>query len=55
MGLLQFVKTEAVYEWYDDDGYTKNMDLEQGITTIKVKADSSIDVAGVRQCECRLI
>lgn len=55
MRLLHFVKTEAVYEWYDDDGYTKEIDLKQGTTTIRVKADGSIVMSGARQCECSLI
>ncbi len=55
LDLLHFVKTEAVYEWYEDDGYQKKVNLEAGITRIVVKSDKSVRAEGARKIECRLV
>ena len=55
VNLLHFVRTKASYDWYDDDGYTKNMDMEQGITRITAASDGAVTLSGRKQCDCRLI
>ncbi len=44
--LLNFIKEEASYELYDDDGYTKNYDMDKHITKISVNLDGYIKVEG---------
>ncbi len=53
--LLHFIKTEAVYELYDDDGYTKHVELEGNMTKISVDQTGDITVKGARQPDCRLL
>ncbi len=53
--LLHFVKTKAVYELYDDDGYAKNVKLEGNITKISVDSSGEITVEGAAKPECRLM
>ena len=44
--LLGYVTGEAVYEWYDDDGYGKDYENPDHYVTFTVKADGSVDVKG---------
>ena len=44
--LLHFIKTEAVYELYDDDGYRKITDWEQGVTKITVAVNGEVTASG---------
>ncbi len=53
--LLHFVRTKAVYDWYHDDGFTRDVDLEKGITRITVEAHGTIASAGAGRCQWSLI
>ena len=53
--LLHFIKTKAVYKMYDDDGYTKDVNLERNITEISVDSSGKIAVKGAGKPECRLL
>ncbi len=44
--LLHFVKNQAVYDLYDDDGYSRNTDLEKSLTGITVDRDGTVKVNG---------
>ena len=44
--LLHFIKTEAVYELYDDDGYRKITDWEQSVTKITVAVNGEVTASG---------
>lgn len=55
LSLLHFVRTEAVYSLYDDDGYSRAMDWEKGAVKIHVTKDGEITVTGQRSCQCRLL
>lgn len=37
-------KNQVAYEMYDDNGFTRNYDLDKNITTIKVPADGDVEV-----------
>lgn len=54
LNLLHFVRTEAVYELYHDDGISRKVELETGITRIKVKTDGTVSAEGMLNPECRL-
>ena len=55
LNLLHFVKTEAVCELYHDDGVSRKIDFEKGITRITVKADGTIKTEGMLDPECCLV
>lgn len=52
--LLHFVTDQAEYELYDDDGYGKKIDLESGITKVRVTADGKVDAEGALEAEWTL-
>ncbi|MDY2627459.1 MAG: glycoside hydrolase family 31 protein [Lachnospiraceae bacterium] len=47
--LLGYVTEEASYEWYDDDGYSKDYENPANYTTFTVKADGSVQVQGEKK------
>ncbi len=53
--LLHYVKTAALYELYDDDGFSRDVTLAGHLTRITVDADGSICTAGASEPECELI
>ena len=53
--LLHFVRTEAEYELYDDDGYTKQTDLESGIGRIQAKADGQVFFNGEARPDWKMV
>ncbi len=53
--LLHFVTDQAEYELYDDDGYGKKIDLESGITKVRVTADGKVDAEGALEVEWTLL
>ena len=53
--LMHFVRDEAVYELYDDDGYAKKIDVEAGITKVRVTADGQVTVEGPLKAEWTLL
>ena len=52
--LLHFVKEEAQYLLYDDDGYEKDYSMEDHTSKITVRENGEITVEGVRKLECSL-
>lgn len=52
--LLHFVTDQAEYELYDDDGYGKKIDLESGITKVRVTVDGKVDAEGALEAEWTL-
>ena len=52
--LLHFVRDEAVYEMYDDDGISRGETLDGHMTEIRVTKDGGIRVNGAASSECRL-
>ncbi len=53
--LMHFVRDEAVYELYDDDGYAKKIDVEAGITKVRVTADGQVTAEGPLKAEWTLL
>lgn len=49
--LIGFIKTEAAYKLYSDDGYTKVYDLEENVTKIKVNQGGEMVVRGNLQLD----
>lgn len=47
--LLGYVTDEAVYEWYDDDGYGKDYDNPENYMIFTVKEDGSVSVKGGKE------
>lgn len=47
--LLGYVTDEAVYEWYDDDGYGKDYENPANYVTFTVKADGSVKIEGEKE------
>ncbi|MBQ9166373.1 MAG: alpha-glucosidase [Oscillospiraceae bacterium] len=46
LSVLSFVKDEAEYELYDDDGYTRTCDVAEHYTQIKLDAQGNVTVKG---------
>lgn len=46
LSVLSFVKSEAEYELYDDDGYTRTCDVAEHYTHIKLDAQGNVSVKG---------
>ncbi|MDD3277805.1 MAG: glycoside hydrolase family 31 protein [Lachnospiraceae bacterium] len=44
--VIGFKGQRASYELYDDDGFSRNYDLDQNVTKITVEEDGSVTVAG---------
>ncbi len=53
--LMHFVKEEAVYQLYDDDGYSRNVELAGHLTEIRVTAGGGITAEGAMPLKCELI
>lgn len=47
--LLGYVTDEAVYEWYDDDGYGKDYERSINYVTFTVKADGNVNIKGEKE------
>lgn len=47
--LLGYVTDEAVYEWYDDDGYGKDYENPDNYVTFTVRADGSVKADGRKE------
>lgn len=47
--LLGYVTDEAVYEWYDDDGYGKDYENPVNYVTFTVKSDGSVRIDGKKE------
>lgn len=47
--LLGYVTDEAVYEWYDDDGYGKDYEKSINYVTFTVKADGNVNIKGEKE------
>ena len=52
--VLGFVKTEAKYELYQDDGYTKDYNLDEHMAKIKINRDGKVIVEGKQDIECTI-
>ncbi len=53
--LLHFIKNEAAYTMYDDDGISREAGLEGHLTEIRAAADGTIRVSGAAKPACRLM
>lgn len=47
--LLGYVTDTATYEWYDDDGLSKDYENPANYVTFTVKADGSVEVDGAKE------
>ncbi len=52
--LLHYIREEAVYEMYDDDGISRGETMEGHMTEIRADKDGRIRVSGAASPECRL-
>ena len=53
--LLHFLKKEAVYEMYDDDGESRGETLEGHLTEIRLTRDGAVRVNGPALLSCEMM
>ena len=53
--LLHFLKKEAVYEMYDDDGESRGETLEGHLTEIRLTGDGAVRVNGPALLSCEMM
>ena len=53
--LLHYIREEAVYEMYDDDGISRGETMEGHMTEIRADKDGRIRVRGAASPKCRLM
>lgn len=52
---LSFIKDGAQYELYDDDGYSKDYNVEAHLTKITVEKDGRVGIDGAMKSECVVV